>query len=131
MCEDLISDRLISQQLAQLITRVLRLGINYSPTMSFEANSDLQRLAVLVADSNRTGHRAVEGAADAFSPDPEIGSLDEKMVRFAQQALLFLLDRTSSDGFASARLDRSWESVEVHYARLSEHRKRMIDSGER
>lgn len=102
----------ISQTLSQLTRRLMRASISFDHGQIDHAVNDLTTLVKLINRADKLNlHDVVVDSVKQLEISVEHSNPIWPRVDVAQNATQYLIEASSTDGFASARLNRSWDRV--------------------
>lgn len=97
----------IGGTLADLTRRLMRASINADHSQLYEASNELATFLKFVSYSQGvTTHDIVTEAVERLTVTEDYDSPNWPMTSLAQDATRYLLEKSSTDGFASARLSK-------------------------
>jgi hypothetical protein len=114
----------IGAMLADLTQSLMRDAIGGKRNHAFNAASNLAMIYKLITTAEGVSeHEIVEAAVERLSAHVPHSHPSRPTLDLAQQGALYMLDWTSADGFASARLERHWEGMQRAIEEIERKRK--------
>lgn len=114
----------ISQTLSQLTRRLMRASISFDHGQIDHAVNDLNTLVRLISHTEKLSlHEVVAGSVKQLNISVEHSDPAWPRLDVVQNATQYLIEASSSDGFAMARLNKSWERVEGAISSYDQHMK--------
>ena len=118
----------IGVALADLVRRLMRASINGSGANLYEASNQLATLLNLIRHAgDATTYEIVSEAVEQLRVPVDYSSSESPTLLLAQDATLYLLERSSTDGFAAARLSKRQDKLRRAIKSHDEERREILD----
>ncbi len=118
----------IGEVLSELTRKLMRASVSRDGTQLYNATTDLITLISLIGHSQGLSlGEVIQKAVDELEVTADYQDFDWPMVDLAQEGTRYLLERSSKDGFAAARLSKREERFRRLIEGFKDERRRRVE----